>query len=272
MKSSFKTLNEYEFTSDTCIGYTTKGEIFVVDLDKYDLIKDYTWYISKDGYVVSNSYGNKSIKLHRLVTDCPKGLMVDHVNGVKTRQDNRICNLRVCTNADNMKNRVASSTTGVKGVSYVKKSNKFQAQICINGRSKFLGMFNDIVAASNAYDSAAIEYFGEYALLNKVQGPILPKIEYKTKENLNTCSICGGTCSYGATKCVNCLYNERSSSVYKKINREELKSLIRIMPFVKIGKMYSVTDNTIRKWCKKYNLPMKSCEIKKYSEQEWELI
>ena len=33
------TVNEYEFTSDTCIGYTSKGEIFLVDIEMLDLIK-----------------------------------------------------------------------------------------------------------------------------------------------------------------------------------------------------------------------------------------
>ena len=43
MQSSIRSLNEFEFTSDTCIGYTRKGEMFVVDLDMFDRIKDYTW-------------------------------------------------------------------------------------------------------------------------------------------------------------------------------------------------------------------------------------
>ena len=53
---------------------------------------------------------------------------------------------------------------------------------------------------------------------------------------------------------------------------EELKDLIRIKPFTKIGEQYQVSDNAIRKWCDKYNLPRKATEIKKYSDEEWELI
>ena len=56
------------------------------------------------------------------------------------------------------------------------------------------------------------------------------------------------------------------------ISREELKKLIRTTPFTTIGKQYGVTDNTVRKWCDKYNLPRKVKEIKSYSDEEWELI
>lgn len=56
------------------------------------------------------------------------------------------------------------------------------------------------------------------------------------------------------------------------ISREELKKLIRTTPFVQIGKQFNVSDNAIRKWCDKYNLPRKVSDIKKYSDEEWELI
>lgn len=52
-------------------------------------------------------------------------------------------------------------------------------------------------------------------------------------------------------------------------NRNELKEMIRHTPFVKIGEKYGVSDKTIVKWCKKYNLPYKASDIKKYSDEEW---
>ena len=54
--------------------------------------------------------------------------------------------------------------------------------------------------------------------------------------------------------------------------REELKKLIRTIPFTKIGEMFGVSDNAIRKWCDKFGLPRKVSEIKKYSNEEWEKI
>jgi hypothetical protein len=51
-----------------------------------------------------------------------------------------------------------------------------------------------------------------------------------------------------------------------------LKQLIRTKSFVSIGKSYGVTDNAIRKWCKKENLPTKKAEINLLSDEEWEKI
>ena len=36
--------------------------------------------------------------------------------------------------------------------------------------------------------------------------------------------------------------------------------------------MYDVTDNAVRKWCDKYNLPRKSREIKRFTDEEWDKI
>lgn len=54
--------------------------------------------------------------------------------------------------------------------------------------------------------------------------------------------------------------------------REKLKQLIRVNSFVSIGKIYGVSNTSIIKWCLYYKLPHKKSEIKKYSEEEWNLI
>lgn len=83
------------------------------------------------------------------------------------------------------------------------------------------------------------------------------------------CPICGGKKDKEAKIC---------SSCYKKtlhkypISRNELKKLIRTIPFTQIGKQYNVTDNSIRKWCKGYNLPYRKNDINKISDKDWELI
>lgn len=57
-----------------------------------------------------------------------------------------------------------------------------------------------------------------------------------------------------------------------KPTREQLKTDIRSMPMVQVGSKYLVSDNAVRKWCKSYNLPARVCDIKKYSDEEWENI
>ena len=103
-----------------------------------------------------------------------------------------------------------------------------------------------------------------------------PNIQYPIK-NTNWkilpekyCVDCGIKISHTATRCNKCAAKQRI--IEKPINREELKKLIRNTPFTTIGKQFNVTDNTIRKWCKSYNLPTTKKEIKQYTEKEWEQI
>lgn len=86
---------------------------------------------------------------------------------------------------------------------------------------------------------------------------------------VNYCIDCGKIISSNSMRCIKCESKRRTSTEVKGITREELKTLIRVMPFTKIGEMYGVSDNAIRKWCDKYNLPRKTSDIKSYSEEEW---
>lgn len=87
------------------------------------------------------------------------------------------------------------------------------------------------------------------------------------------CVDCGCEISKGSTRCSKCDAIHRVIPLEKmEVTREELKNLIRTMSFTKIGEKFSVSDNAIRKWCDKYQLPRKSTEIKKYTDEEWELI
>ena len=84
------------------------------------------------------------------------------------------------------------------------------------------------------------------------------------------CQRCGKILSTNASYCVEC-----SHIMQRKVNRvdrAELKQLIRTQPFTQIAKKYGVTDNAIRKWCIKENLPSKKKEINSLSDEEWEKI
>ena len=86
------------------------------------------------------------------------------------------------------------------------------------------------------------------------------------------CLHCGKeiTRSSNSGLCIEC--SNLQSRVCERPSRQDLKNLIRTTPFTKIGKMFGVSDNAIRKWCDKFNLPQKAREIKKYSDEEWEKI
>ena len=81
------------------------------------------------------------------------------------------------------------------------------------------------------------------------------------------CCDCGTEISKGSTRCFKCESVRRKKEL--PVTREELKQLIRTTPFTKIGEKYGVSDNAIRKWCDKYNLPRKATDIKRISDQDW---
>lgn len=92
---------------------------------------------------------------------------IDHIN--RNPLDNRIENLRPATNIENSRNRRPWGSVGFKGV--VKRpGGKFQAQIRVNGTKITLGTFSAPDRAAEAYDTAAIKYFGEFACTNKDLG------------------------------------------------------------------------------------------------------
>lgn len=97
----------------------------------------------------------------------PKG-QLDHINGV--RDDNRPCNLRECSNAEN--NRAVgikkNNTSGYKGVSLNKASGRFYSYIRVNYKRIHLGCFDSPEEAAKAYNAAALKYFGEFASLNSI--------------------------------------------------------------------------------------------------------
>ena len=95
----------------------------------------------------------------------------------------------------------------------------------------------------------------------------------KEKRIKMICPKCGNPKSEKSSLCNSCAAKARIVPFEEMpVTRNELKSLIRSTPFTQIGVKYNVTDNAVRKWCDKFNLPRKVSDIKKYTDEEWELL
>lgn len=99
------------------------------------------------------------------------------------------------------------------------------------------------------------------------------RTEYIGRKKNNVCIDCGKPISKNSIRCRQCDGKRKQTPLEEMpVTREQLKNLIRELPFTTIAKQFNVTDNAIRKWCDKFGLPRKKTDIKNYSDQEWKLI
>lgn len=150
----------------------TKGYVAIVDDEDFEGLSKFKWHVACSNFgkpyasrkpIAGENRKETNIRLHRFILRAKDGEHVDHING--DTLDNRRCNIRVCTPAENMRNRPiqSNSTSGYKGVSWHKHRSKWRAQIKINGRKKHLGYFDNPKDAYMAYCLAAAELHGRFA-------------------------------------------------------------------------------------------------------------
>lgn len=145
----------------------------IIDNEDFQKIYNYKWYIIKSNkiyYCIGRLPNNRNlVRLHRLILSALKGQTIDHING--NGLDNRKCNLRFCTTAQNRHNS-SKTITGkckYKGVSYVPKEEVYRAFIYLNRKQIYLGRFKTEIEAAIAYNTKALELFGEYARINVIE-------------------------------------------------------------------------------------------------------
>lgn len=143
----------------------TNSKIMVlVDNEDFEYLSQWNWQITTKGYIVRKQSG-KYIWMHRVIMNTPSGMDTDHINGI--RHDNRRSNLRVCTKAENMRNRKVqkNNKSGFRGVHQKSRDNLWYAQIKINGIQKYLGVFKNPEEASAVYEKEAEKEYGEFRRL-----------------------------------------------------------------------------------------------------------
>lgn len=120
----------------------------------------------QDGYFTCKM-DDKSTRVHVVVFAMMHGRWpdgeIDHANGIKN--DNRPENLREATRVQNMHNRPKqrNSVSGIRGVHWNKQCKKWHAQIMVNRKVHYLGLYDDIEDARMAYVEASRKFLGEFS-------------------------------------------------------------------------------------------------------------
>jgi HNH endonuclease len=116
-------------------------------------------HVPKSGYhivaIFRRSYMAHSIAWALSYGEWPVGV-IDHING--NCGDNRLCNLRAVSIAENMRNkaRYRNNPSGVTGVFWNAHRNKWVARIRMNGIDKHIGVFVNFSDAVEARKSAEV--------------------------------------------------------------------------------------------------------------------
>lgn len=145
----------------------TKGAFAIVDADDFERLNRYKWHALhvRSQWYARRAPGGRVIMMHREIMQPPDGMVVDHIDG--NGLNNRKCNLRICTQQQNMQNRrPLARSSAFKGVSFYTQTGKWHAEITLDGKKIYIGSYDDEIEAARAYDRKAIELFGEFAYLN----------------------------------------------------------------------------------------------------------
>ena len=125
-----------------------RSAVSLVDDDVYEWASRHNWHPSgTQGRYVSCHMRvdgrTKTVYLHRLILDAPRGLEVDHINGDPL--DNRRENLRLATRAQNEQNKLPRNLSKFgRGVYFDPKqpgSRKYAARAWLNGKEVRVGRF-----------------------------------------------------------------------------------------------------------------------------------
>ena len=147
--------NRYEIIGDYVKVYMYNNEgnedgFTLIDLDDLEKVRGHK--IGRYGEYARISLDGDRMFLHKYLVDYD---MIDHIN--RDKLDNRKCNLRPTNKSGNAINIDRGMYTGVHQV----PSGRYQAMICVNYKSIYLGTFDTKEEALYTRYLAEVKYFGD---------------------------------------------------------------------------------------------------------------
>lgn len=151
----------------------SQGKFAIVDDEDFDWLMQCKWTYDAKGYAY-RKVKKVTLFMHRAILNASGPVIVDHING--NGLDNRRCNLRIVTVAQNVYNQrpqTKNKTSQFKGVVFSKRLQRWQAYIKKGSERRYLGTFDDELDAARAYNAAARHFFGPNAYVNEVNDDTL---------------------------------------------------------------------------------------------------
>lgn len=161
---------KYDLSGKHGIGYDTRNRKFYFDLEDYEKIKNYCWYVTSEGYVSSyrrvTEEGKRiQIFLHRFLLNLPDKYnyndpIGEHIN--RDPLDNRKQNLRILpSNSENMLNKkiYKNNTSGYRGIRY--KNNKWLVRLWYKKENVLCKKCTTLEEAIKIRQEHELKYFGK---------------------------------------------------------------------------------------------------------------
>ncbi|HEU4344816.1 MAG TPA: HNH endonuclease [Candidatus Binatia bacterium] len=147
----------------------TRGKVAVVDDEDYERVSAFKWFAmssQRGPWYARRDVKRRAVLLHRVIMNAPEGVEVDHING--DGLDCRKTNLRLATRSQNQHNKTKykRNKSGFKGVCWHRASDRWLAQIRVDAKNIYLGVFATPEEAARAYDVAAQKHHGEFCRVN----------------------------------------------------------------------------------------------------------
>jgi hypothetical protein len=155
----------------------TQGKVALVDDEDYAWLSQFNWYADNRGDefwraarqdLINKTVTVRKVYMHDEICPAPSGLTTAHVS--HDGLDNRRSNLYVATRSQILSRKRVKPRDLPRGVAAPRGTGGFRAQITVRRKNIFLGSFETMEAAHEAYETARGRYYGaEFS--NPTDGP-----------------------------------------------------------------------------------------------------